>query len=476
MLRLNKEFILINFLIGLLILSALSPVIAYNLESVTIQQPDFDSPELKFSKPTVASLEKPLLTSHDPIRIEDNGNFTAQNGVNFGSGTQGDPYIIDNWDIYGGTGGAGYGIYIGNTTKHFIIRNCSVYKANGNPGTYYQNTNIYFYNVKNGAIHNCTIDKANWYGIRIWGGTNNNNIITNNIIINNGREAIIFGNSNNNRAENNSISGVPILFNGISLFTGTNQVINNNTFTNTGIGIVNSFQNHEITNNTVNGKSIYYLKNSAGITVPSDVGQVILGNCRDSVISGLNISNTSLAISLGNCLNITVEDCEFKTNRFAGVNMRASDDCTIRNNIFIGKAQKTFGIYAESNGVNNIVENNAISDFEYGIYYQSSAADNKILHNTIFSCYRGIYLAITDFTAIENNTILNCGEYGAYLGSNADQNNVFNNNFINNNKGNVQGYDFTNNNDWNSSFGNETIMMYPEATAVINCKAPKIVH
>jgi len=35
------------------------------------------------------------LTSHDPIYIEGNAGFTAANGVVAGSGTAGDPYIIE---------------------------------------------------------------------------------------------------------------------------------------------------------------------------------------------------------------------------------------------------------------------------------------------------------------------------------------------------------------------------------------------
>jgi hypothetical protein len=39
--------------------------------------------------------EKSGLTSHDPIYINGNSGFTAANGVVAGSGTAGDPYIIE---------------------------------------------------------------------------------------------------------------------------------------------------------------------------------------------------------------------------------------------------------------------------------------------------------------------------------------------------------------------------------------------
>ena len=39
------------------------------------------------------------LHSHDPIYIDGNEDFTPANGVTSGSGTENDPYIIENWDI-----------------------------------------------------------------------------------------------------------------------------------------------------------------------------------------------------------------------------------------------------------------------------------------------------------------------------------------------------------------------------------------
>ncbi|MDI6917068.1 MAG: hypothetical protein QMC80_04655, partial [Thermoplasmatales archaeon] len=39
------------------------------------------------------------LGSHNPIRIWSNSDFTSENGVSSGSGTEADPYIIEGWDI-----------------------------------------------------------------------------------------------------------------------------------------------------------------------------------------------------------------------------------------------------------------------------------------------------------------------------------------------------------------------------------------
>ena len=96
------------------------------------------------------------------IRIEGDANFTLGNGVSAGSGTELDPYIIDGWEIDGG--GVGRCIYVGNTTKHFVIRNCNLTNSSGNNALYYRNAGISLYNVTNFVIENCTIS-GNGYGI-----------------------------------------------------------------------------------------------------------------------------------------------------------------------------------------------------------------------------------------------------------------------------------------------------------------------
>jgi len=107
-------------------------------------------------------------TSHAIINFIGNSGFTAPNGITGGSGTSGDPYIIDNWYI--DAGGASYGIYIASTTSHYIIRNCTVFNATISVG---------LTNSDNGDLFNNTI-----FGqCLIWG---EHNEITYNNIINNG--------------------------------------------------------------------------------------------------------------------------------------------------------------------------------------------------------------------------------------------------------------------------------------------------
>jgi len=192
------------------------------------------------------------LTSHDPIYIEGNAGFTAANGVVAGSGTAGDPYIIEGWAI--NVAGA-HGIQISYTTAYFVLRNCLVENSRYGYG-------IYLDNVINGKIEKCTCSN-NVYGITLWGS---NNILTNNTFSNNFNDGIWLSNSSNNTLTNNTCDNN--FGSGIWLILCSNNVLTNNTCSNNqpkdGIWLDSSF-NNILTNNTCssNSQEGIYLENSS---------------------------------------------------------------------------------------------------------------------------------------------------------------------------------------------------------------------
>jgi parallel beta-helix repeat protein len=102
------------------------------------------------------------LTPRSVIRIDSDSDFTAANGVSSGAGTAGNPYIIKDWEIFGK--GWGYCIYIGNTSKHVVIRNCILKIATGQTAQYYRDAGVSLYGMTNITIENCIID-GNTYGV-----------------------------------------------------------------------------------------------------------------------------------------------------------------------------------------------------------------------------------------------------------------------------------------------------------------------
>jgi len=76
------------------------------------------------SAPSILSVE---WTERLAIVIDDDTDFTAENGVVSGSGTKSDPYIIEGWKIGGFVNGTA--IAIRNTDSHFRIRNVYTYSC-----------------------------------------------------------------------------------------------------------------------------------------------------------------------------------------------------------------------------------------------------------------------------------------------------------------------------------------------------------
>lgn len=193
-------------------------------------------------------------TPHSPIRIDNNAELAAE-AVN-GSGTAGDPYIIEDWEIDGT--GMGYCVYIGNTTNHFEVRNCILHDANGAGNRpwppYYSNSGIQLHNVTNGVVegnsfssngngiflyqsHNNKISKNTvddcWYGI--WLEASDNNEINNNTVTNNNEGFDICWTMNNVLVNNTVTSNDGY---GIRLRTCNRYTfINNNTISENGEGV-----------------------------------------------------------------------------------------------------------------------------------------------------------------------------------------------------------------------------------------------
>jgi len=96
------------------------------------------------------------LAAHRAIIITNDHEFTVENGVCSGSGTEADPYVIENWLIDAGLDE--YGIRIHGTTRPFVIRNVEVSGASKSA--------VYLSYVENGTIEDCLFE-SNWVGVTL---------------------------------------------------------------------------------------------------------------------------------------------------------------------------------------------------------------------------------------------------------------------------------------------------------------------
>lgn len=226
---------------------------------------------------------------HAPFRINSNAEFAAMAIVEGwpGDGSQGSPFIIDNYEINGNS--ENYCIYIGNTTCFFIIQNCSLHDASGPYNILYYVSGLILNHVENGYIINNNASSNGVGGIYIYFG--NNHIVINNIAFLNNLYGISFFSSDNNTIAHNNAS-----FNeqGILLSSSSYNTLTNNNATSNDVGINLCYSSNYNTIAWNNATS----NNNDGILLDDSNNNTITNNTASSAYLGIG-----LYWSAGPCLN-----------------------------------------------------------------------------------------------------------------------------------------------------------------------------
>ena len=386
--------------------------------SVSFPWSDFDSKEILASS----------YTPHIPMSINGDLDFSTQASSESwnGSGTAGDPYIIENYEI--DVTSSSCGIIISNTQSHFVIRNCSIYSASI--------AAIELLNVVNGTISNNTCFNNTQYGIYLV--TSNLNSILENNCSDNGAAGVclqsstdcaienntcdrgfrgiyIYSSSDRNRLANNSCSDQAY---GILIYTSSSCTLRDNQLNGTGIVLwgssVGYWNSHDIdSSNTVNGGPVRYLKDLIGTTVQSGAGQVILANCQNVIVENQNTSDATYGIEIGYSRNCTVSNNSCWGNWYYGIVLVSSDNNTLRNNTCGGNGN--FGIYLSSSNLNNVTRNILRSNTFYAIYLLSSSS-NLVLNNSCSGEQVGIYIDACTGITMRGNEMEREGIYIYGLG------------------------------------------------------------
>ena len=215
-------------------------------------------------------------------------------------------------------------------------------------------------------------------------GWTNDIIVEDNIFVNGG---IIIDDSYGNIIKNNTFYTKPIL-----LMYTKNNVISNNTFYSGGI-LFGSFygkynwDSHTIENNTINNKPIRYYKNTSGVIVREDTGQLILAGCDNCTVQNLDISNVDSGIQMAYSSSNHIVNCQIhngSSNATDNLFYYAGIKCHISNY--------------------NTIEYTTITKFNYGIKC-SQTKYNSISHCSISHCDKGIDLSISSYEEISQNNI-----------------------------------------------------------------------
>jgi len=209
----------------------------------------------------------------------------------------------------------------------------------------------------NNIIQNNTINSEDYYGIST---SADNNIIKDNNILSKEVGIYLAGDwSNGSQISDNTI--VTETNTSIKLYKTQDNKIYNNKLTG-GIVIYAEYQRqyaHNITNNTINGKNIYYLKNKKNFTVPNNAAQLIVYNCLNVTIENIIIEKypfyiiSSSEIKITNC---TISNCN-------GILFYHTCNSIIeKNNIYNNEK----GICLEASSF-NLIKSNNIENNEVGI-------------------------------------------------------------------------------------------------------------
>jgi parallel beta-helix repeat protein len=279
-------------------------------------------------------------------------------------------------------------------------------------------------------IKYCNISYSE-YGI-ILEKSSANNITYSNVSFNRRRNMYIFSSSSNNIIGNNISDSLY----GILLGESSNNNIAGNNFINNGVALwgdqPSHYNSHNIpTNNIVNGKPLYYYKNCSGINIDGiAVGQLILANCTNVNVKGIEIKDTDMGIDVAYSDNISITDNNV-SNNMHGISIRSSSNSKVLNNKILYNGNSLWIVYSSGNTIiGNNVSNNRYS-ISVGI-----ASNNKILNNNVLNNWLGIYISqSSNNNSVTNNKVSNNDEFGIHVVSFSNNNIIKGNNISDNNYG-----------------------------------------
>jgi parallel beta-helix repeat protein len=324
------------------------------------------------------------------VRIDSNADMIAQALANGwpGDGSSGNPFVIDSY-IIDATGHA-CGVYVGNTTLHFVLSSSTIVNANL--------AGVELYNVANGDLDTVTV-QDNRDGLRLIGSSD----ITLTGVI----------------ATSNDLNGTYV--NGGSGISFNDCDLTYNTWN--GAYIIGatdvSFSGGSDSNNGrcgINLAGCYGTTTIDGTDVMSNLWNGITVTYTDVSITGVDAElNGWQGIYLRAASNSDVSGCTASDNSRIGIYVESSNNVAIDTNIVHGNHQS--GIEAMTCTNVDISGNTVTSNLLQGIYLSASTGSvsgNDVESNT----QNGIFLgSCTAGTTVSGNTVANNGYDGMYLGS-----------------------------------------------------------
>ncbi len=386
----------------------------------------------------------PMLQAHPPIRVDSDTDLSAQasnEGWN-GSGTQADPYVIENYDIDGT--GHGYCIYVGNTTMHLQVKGCYLHDASGDSGAYHWESGLVMYNVVNvSALNNSARgDYVGFYTVKSGDST-----ISGNEVAGNDAGIYLEGSSGFTVSDNNLSSNSGY---GMYAYDSSNSNISGNTVEYNGEhGIYLdscdsiSLSGNDLSNNHYSG---IYLDGSSNTDIAGNdfsehrEGAVEIDESVHALMSDNDLGSDSIII-IGNNIDY------WNTHGIEDSNTIAGKPVYYWANRAGGTVPPGAGEVILANCTGARVEGQNMSGSQTGILMGHSSGntivENRLSHMSLYA----MQLTMSDGNTIYRNVISE-SYYGLRIYGSSG-NTIYYNDFINNT---IEGYDDSTNNLWNSSY------------------------
>ncbi len=342
-----------------------------------------------------------------------NLNWTIANETDWcsGSGTWGDPYLIENMIINASDSPIGYGILIENSINvYFKIKNITIFEATD--GIKLENTN-------NGAIIGNTLSDNVGSGIKMI-NCDNNTLLENNLI-------------------NNGLCGI-----NLTSYCYNNRILENiakNEGTNlqdTGIHLRSYCNNNDILGNIIYDNNVY------GINIEDDCEENLIYN---NTIKNIATNQQDYGIRLHNdCHQSTISSNIIEDLNSDGIYMVTSDQNSVIDNQIIDCGT---GMWMLLN-LQTTITGNIISGGSTGVLF-SACDGGDIIDNFINETVNyAIKIIINcDNNEFYDNIIKDNVNYGVQIDSSSDNNNEFyKNSFISNG---IHAYDNGTATFWNTS-------------------------
>jgi len=308
----------------------------------------------------------------EPMDIRGNGQFLMEATLNDwpGSGTEGDPFIIEDrlFDlVYQGSGYYGSpALLIKDVSLHFVIRSCTFGHEKEEDEDY------------------------TWYVLMIYNSTH--------VTL---EDNTIWGNIHRGLAVINSPS---LKLKGIRVMEGS-IILRSTSFEN--------YTGYVLEDNLVKGKPYEFIFNRTGDTISGTSGKYTIAYSEDVTVKDLEVEDMDSAVELIHCTNSTVEGSEFLNCSVAGILTSGSTDCILRDNTFRDCGLN--GILMEDTR-DTLIERNTIRGSEEDGIYATGCRRNTILENEIEECLNaGIWLIEGDSSEIIGNQVSGCRGEGIML-------------------------------------------------------------